>query len=546
MQANASSPMVEEFLDDEIVADDNRPPWFQDPACSKPFTLSKTVDLDFAEECYCAALFPWSEQSLETLWNGEKNHEELRDPWKRMISDWSGALAIGALGSLLVIPLNASRSRKGLSVSVPNQVQNTRGGSDKTAVVALGWALPLEGPLEPHVVFSGGSILYILNVVKGEIIGHLRGHGGPITSIVVHPNYPYLFCTTSRDFTTRIYDLTKSPRQSPDNPCWPPSKTPSLCGAPHGLQASEPEGMGTGRCIAVLCGGPSGGHDAAVLSAAFHPTSPLIATCGLDRAVKIWCYPMLYLDKLAREDKPLFSSTRIHKAHIMSVSWCVSSCEQRIAFSNRRPWQGRLNTDTLVTHSAPALMRRHGRKDDLYYEDGTVTIFRWIGFDRFFPPDHIIGKMLRGCSSDYQESSSFTLISMSSLPRLTRHVHVTQTSTGDYILALSLPDSVRLYNLANFRPRVIAPDPPERDTISDPPERDIVSDFESRLRLDEDGDDEDELVTNLFGKSPELQRWEVLVPGAQESVQSCVLGFGGQLLITIGRRRVWIWRETLR
>ncbi|KAG1749936.1 WD40-repeat-containing domain protein [Suillus paluster] len=516
MQTNTSSSTADEFLDDnEIVADDHKPPWFQDPTCSKPFTLSKTIDLDFAKECYCAALFPWSEQSLESLWHGMKITEELRDLWKQVISDWSGTLAIGALDSLLVIPLNASRSRKALSVSVPNQVENTS-GRKKTAVAALGWALSAEAPLEPLVVFSGGSILYILNAVKGEIISHLRGHGGPITSIVVHPNHPSLFCTTSRDFTTRIYDLAISPQQDPNNPHWPPSKAPSLGGAPHGLQASEPEGMGTGRCVAVLCGGPSGGHDAAVLSAAFHPTHPLVATCGLDRAVKIWRFPPVSFGKLAREDKPLFSSTRIHKARIMSVSW--------------------LNTDTLVTHSAPALMRRHGRKDDLYYEDGTVTIFRWIGFDRFFPPGQLSEGVLRGCSSDYQESSSFTLISVTSLPQLNRHAHVTQTSTGDYILALSFPDSVRLYNLANFHPRVIAPDPPEPD---------IASDL-NHLRLDEDGEDDDQPITKPFGKSPESQTWKVLVPGAQESVQACMLGFGGQLLVTVGRRRIWIWRETLR
>ncbi|KAG2159804.1 WD40-repeat-containing domain protein [Suillus bovinus] len=505
---------MEESLEDsdQIVADDSNSPWFQDPARSKPFTLFKT--LDFVEECYCTALFPWSEQSLGALWYGAKGKEFQDGPWKQMISDWSGALAIGTMDSLLVIPLSASRPRKGLLVSVPKQEQNT-------PVMAVGWALPFEGPLEPLLVFSAGSILYILNPVKGEIIGHLRGHGGPITSIVIHPTHPYLFCTTSRDFTTRIYDLTLSPQQGPDNPCWPPSKAPSLGGAPHGLQASEPEGMGIGRCIGVLCGGPSGGHEAAVLSAAFHPTHALIATCGLDRAVKIWSFSALSCNKFSREDKPLFSSSRIHKARVISVSW--------------------LSTDTLVTHSAPALMRRRGRNDDVYYEDGTVTIFRWIGFDRFFPAGQEIGKVFRGCSSDYHESSSFTLISTSSLPQQTRHVHVTQTFTGDYILALSLPDSVRLYNLANFHPRVIAPDPPLRD----PPEHDIEFEFKN-VRLDDEEEEEDQPITTFFGKSPESQRWEVLVPGAQGSVQASVLGFGGQLLVTLEKRRVCIWRETLR
>ena len=89
------------------------------------------------------------------------------------------------------------------------------------------------------------------------------------------------------------------PREFPNNPHWPPSTSPSLGGAPHGLQSSEPEGVGTGRCVAVLCGGPSGGHNAAVLNAvgyilysnttlswltvdqSFHPTYPLLATCGV-------------------------------------------------------------------------------------------------------------------------------------------------------------------------------------------------------------------------------------------------------------------------
>lgn len=61
--------------------------------------------------------------------------------------------------------------------------------------------------------------------------------------------------------------MTMPPRDSPNNPHWPPSTLPSLGGAPHGLQSSEPEGVGIGRCVAILCGGPSGGHNAAVLNA---------------------------------------------------------------------------------------------------------------------------------------------------------------------------------------------------------------------------------------------------------------------------------------
>ena len=72
-------------------------------------------------------------------------------------------------------------------------------------------------------------------------------------------------------------------------PVWPPVKrsrrnnTGSKAGASFGLPLVEGEGSitGIGRCITVLVGGKSGGHQAAVLGAAFHPKLPLLATCGV-------------------------------------------------------------------------------------------------------------------------------------------------------------------------------------------------------------------------------------------------------------------------
>lgn len=42
----------------------------------------------------------------------------------------------------------------------------------------------------------------------------------------------------------------------------------------------------------------------------------------LDRLVKIWFVPSSN-KVLNREDKPLFSSSKIHKARILDVSWCA-------------------------------------------------------------------------------------------------------------------------------------------------------------------------------------------------------------------------------
>lgn len=92
-----------------------------------------------------------------------------------------------------------------------------------------------------------------------------------ITSLAVHPTVPNLFCSTSRDHSTRIYDLTLTPHRGHKdrdvNPHWPPGTLPSRAGAPHGLHMNEAEGTGIARCIVVLMGGRSGGHEAAVLNA---------------------------------------------------------------------------------------------------------------------------------------------------------------------------------------------------------------------------------------------------------------------------------------
>lgn len=76
-----------------------------------------------------------------------------------------------------------------------------------------------------------------------------------------------MFLTTSRDQTTRLYDLRFKPRQQPNNPPWPPAKRLSHAGPGFGLHMNESEGTGYGRCLAVLAGGRSGGHQAAVLHA---------------------------------------------------------------------------------------------------------------------------------------------------------------------------------------------------------------------------------------------------------------------------------------
>ncbi|KAJ3491411.1 hypothetical protein NLJ89_g11339 [Agrocybe chaxingu] len=146
------------------------------------------------------------------------------------------------------------------------------------------------------------------------------------------------------------------------NPAWPPGKTPSLSGAAHGLRIPSEaggEGVDVGRCIVVLLGGHSAGHKAAVLGAAFHRIHPVIATCGMDRTVKIWPIRPKNQSEIQREDKPLFTSGHIHKARVLSVS------------------------------CAPAIMRiapEDPNNKATYLEPGELIIWRWLGLNRFFPP----------------------------------------------------------------------------------------------------------------------------------------------------------------
>ena len=60
----------------------------------------------------------------------------------------------------------------------------------------------------------------------------------------------------------------------------------------------------------------------------------------------------------------------------------------------------RLSLEVLATFSAPALMRSNNDPDDLYFEDGTLAVWHWLGFDRFFPASRPKpAKFMRGCAS---------------------------------------------------------------------------------------------------------------------------------------------------
>ena len=147
--------------------------------------------------------------------------------------------------------------------------------------------------------------MYVSATSRGSPDLSIYNRNQMIYTIAVHPREPHLFCSTSRDFTTRIWNIhMKAANDRTDlnsNPIWSPRESyPSRAGAPHGLRASEPEGFNPqapdsgkskkgkankpapiGRCVKVLVGSRAAGHQQAVLCAAWHPAVPALATGGV-------------------------------------------------------------------------------------------------------------------------------------------------------------------------------------------------------------------------------------------------------------------------
>lgn len=397
--------------------------------------------------------------------------------------------------------------------------------------VQVAWALDSRRSLEPLLIISIRNLLYVYDVRERKILSYLRGHGGTITSIVVHPTVTNLFCTTSRDYSTRIYDLhltvqDPAKEQGPGNPGWPPGKGQSFAGAAHGLRMTEGEGSGIGRCIIVLVGGRSGGHQAAVLGAAFHPHLPLIATCGLDRLVKIWFIPPVSKDVLTREDKPLFSSGRIHRARVLSVSWVSNELYQ----------------DLLLTHSAPALLKMdpdNPNSKDMCQEPGQLIVWRWLSLDRFFPAAHEDGvrqTILRGCASDYQESCSFKVISAVSFPRvatqfITPVVHLHSSPYRDPLILIAYPNSnkIMIVNIVNLQPCKPPPFPLDNPEYS--PGIGLLA-----------------IPRKHISEVPEVSGWEISIPCDSDSdeeslLRTCAMDMSGTIIAAGHKGTLWLWNN---
>ncbi|KAF9787152.1 hypothetical protein BJ322DRAFT_1107230 [Thelephora terrestris] len=483
------------------------------------FTEKFDESYDFSN----VALFPWTSNSLDTLWDGEYANKQADEwtQWESVVGDLYGTIA--AVGNH---KLHVKTHKYKYSVDLPEQ--KTYRPND----FSCAWAL--MNPSQALLLFNDGSVLHILDPVLRNFVGSLAGHGGHITSIVVHPRLPHLFCTTARDFTTRIYDLTQRARQRPHNPIWPPRKSAPKAGAAAGIHASSPEGNGPGLCTIILAGGRSGGHQAAVMCAAFHPTLPLIATGGMDRFVKIWKLPLHKEMPTAnnpsdRLDKPVFASSHIHQARVLSVTWVSDD----VLITHCASWLGHVNDDT--------------RRPEFREFPGTLTLWKWLGLRRFFPEGKEIQENSRGCAADYQESSSFKLISEYRIPMETSEVRISHGHGQDPLVLLSTDTTTRIMNVTHFKPRI--PQPffiKDLDDLhkkrADARQREFeLNSKKARnkgLTIDDYPERAPEPPMREVRNIEEVPRWTIYTT---HTVGASALMVGARRLVTVGPHSISIW-----
>ncbi|KZV87082.1 WD40 repeat-like protein [Exidia glandulosa HHB12029] len=430
------------------------------------------------------AFFPWDKKSLERLWNGALNNPGpgfavLERQWQNIIETHHGVFAVAHGRDVRLYRTTPKVPLEQICSVVLESLPSPGSRSDDDEknvhdddVHALTWALnPNE--LRPLLVIAASRVVHVFDTVRQCANGVVKGHGGDITSLRTHPTYPQFICSTSRDFSTRFYDLQCDARFMFRDPPPPPRGYDYLGGTPFGMQsrsaAQDPksdelpanvEGFGYGKCLGVLWGPIAGaehlpdrevlrtrhgGHSMAVFSADFHETRSLIATCGLDQCVKIWRVPQMSSPDpkstmFYRMQLPVFSSSAIHDGKIVSIRW--------IAY------------DLLLSESIHPLVSEEEERH-------RFVIWKWLAMNRYVDIDQD-GKLQ---DPQYQDSTESCTRFTSRLTRILTLLVVSyqiisihdviapkharsslQTGNGPPLLLIPGRGSLRVYTLKFFQP----------------------------------------------------------------------------------------------
>ncbi|KAF4606651.1 hypothetical protein EYR38_000705 [Pleurotus pulmonarius] len=312
----------------------------------------------------------------------------------------------------------------------------------------IAWALyPSFSPL---LLIAVDRRVLVLDTKTQSVVGKLRGHGGTFTGLQIH------------------------------------------------VQA----------VLVVLSGfGVSSLRD---LDEAFHPVLPVLATCGADCALKIWYVRPRNTETLVREDKPLFSTSKIHQASIGSIVW--------------------LNHELLLSHCASPVFRRgEGKEAILNTGEGTLVIWEWLTANLFFPSKQagFQQDVLRGSTSECQDSSSLKVIAEYAFehqlkPNVIPRVH--SSTRGEPQVSYTYPGSqvIRIVELATVKSR-------KKPILANSDKQALLQDtLERHLNI--------EPLSNLGST-------QLSILPEEGSFHACAMNPDGDVVIGTGEGAIWIWHK---
>ncbi|CZR62292.1 related to `extra sex combs` protein (WD-40 repeat family protein) [Phialocephala subalpina] len=156
---------------------------------------------------------------------------------------------------------------------------------------ACAWSKDLETG-DPLLCVSGvNAKIKIINVLTGECLRTLAGHGGEVNDLVVSPVNPYILASASDDCTVRVWSLDPAHERQP--------------------------------CAAILEGD---GHKETVLTLSFHKNGRYLISGGIDHVINLWTLPEFPdintgTNKATRIFYPHFSTSEIHSDIVDCVAW---------------------------------------------------------------------------------------------------------------------------------------------------------------------------------------------------------------------------------
>jgi len=220
----------------------------------------------------------------------------------------------------------------------------------------------------------------------------------------------------------------------------------------------------------------------------------------------------------------------------------------------------RLAEDTLLTHCTSTAFASHivlptehpteATKDEpelpeleWFGSPGRIVILRWLGLNRFFPPSHPgYQDIMRGCASDYQESSSFTVIASVPLPHYpnTPYLRVFGDVQHDHIILVAHPRAIRLLNTSHV------PGVQTTEFPTDPKQFPTFFAVQSRLRAEEKVDErwlQDNNWVRDLGWCIDL---DSRFAADGEDVTVVDMGLNGEMIVAAGSKgTTWIWMKDL-